>query len=86
VKKTDASYRVSYHIAVVGETNTFAETPIKLHEVKMAICVLDEEQKKKFETVHLSNNTVKSHSRFVSRYRKVFGVPIYISLYFFVAT
>jgi hypothetical protein len=43
VKKTDASYRVSYHIAVAGENNTFAETPIKLHEVKMVICVLDEE-------------------------------------------
>jgi len=43
VKKPDASYRVSYHIAVAGETSTFAETRIKLREVKMTICVLDEE-------------------------------------------
>jgi hypothetical protein len=36
----------------------------------MATCVLGEQSKKKLETVQLSNDTVKSHSRFVSRYRK----------------
>jgi len=67
MKTPNASYRVSYHIAVAEEANTFAETRFKLYEVKMAICVLGERSKKKFETVHLSTNTVKSHSRFVSR-------------------
>jgi hypothetical protein len=67
MKTPNASYRVSYHIAVAVEANTFAETRFKLYEVKMAICVLDERSKKKFQTVHLSTNTVKSHSRFVSR-------------------
>jgi hypothetical protein len=50
--------------------------------VKVANCVLGERSKKKFETVQLSNNTVKSHSRFVSRYRKTFGFPIYMSFVF----
>jgi predicted nucleic acid-binding OB-fold protein len=77
---------VSHHIAVAGEANTFTETLIKLYEVKMAICVLGERSKKKFETFELSNNTVKSHSRFGSRYRKRIVVPIYSSLCFFVAT
>jgi hypothetical protein len=70
VKTPDASYRLSYHITVAGEANTFAENRIKQHEVKMAICVLGERLKKKFETILLSNNTVKCHSRFVSRYSK----------------
>jgi len=86
MKTSCASYRVSYHIAVAGEANIFAETQIKLHEVKTAICVLGERSKKKFVTVQLSHNTVKSHSKFVSRYRKTIGAPIYISLCFFVAT
>jgi hypothetical protein len=86
MKTPDASYRGSYHIAVAEEANTFAETRIKLYEVKIVICVLGEESKKKFETVQLSKKTVRSHSRFVSRYRKIIGVPIYLSLCVFVAT
>jgi hypothetical protein len=67
MKAPNASYRVSYHIAVAEEANTFAETQFKLYEVKMAICVLGERSKNKFETVHFSTYTVKYHSRFVNR-------------------
>jgi hypothetical protein len=74
MKTPDAFYRVSYHISVAGEANTFAETRIKHYEVEMAICVHGERSKKKLATVQLSNNTVKSHSEFVSRYRKTIGI------------
>jgi len=33
---TEASYRVSYHIALAGKAHTLAETLIKLRVVEMA--------------------------------------------------
>jgi len=46
MKTSCASYRASYHFAVAGEANIFAETQIKLYEEKTVICVLGERSKK----------------------------------------
>jgi hypothetical protein len=58
---TKASYRVIYHIALAGKTHIITETLIKPYAVKMAECMLDEQAKKKLETIQLS-----SHSRSIS--------------------
>jgi hypothetical protein len=64
---TEASYRVSYRIALAGEAHTFAETLIKLCAVEMA-SVLGEQSKKKLDTVQLSNNAVKRRIEDLSAY------------------
>jgi hypothetical protein len=48
---TEASYRVSYHIALAGKVHTVAETIIKTCAMGMATCLLGEESKKKLERV-----------------------------------
>lgn len=58
---TEASYTVSYRIALAGEAHTIiiAETLIKPCAKDMAICMLDEKSADIYETVLLSNNTVE---------------------------
>jgi hypothetical protein len=63
---TEVSYRVCYLTALAGEAHKFAETLITPRAVEMATCVLGELSKKKEETVHLSNNTVKVRIKFSS--------------------
>jgi len=58
-KASETSYSVSYRIALAGEAHTVAETLLKQCAVQMAPCVHGEQTKKKLETGHLSNNTVK---------------------------
>jgi hypothetical protein len=62
----EASYRVSYCIALTGESHTIGKTLIKPCAVNMAECMSDVQAKKKLETIHLSNNTVHCHSQDLS--------------------
>jgi hypothetical protein len=67
MKMPEAPYSVRYCAALAGEeTHTIAESPIKPCAVEMATCVFGEEQKKKLETVQLSNNTVERRIRDLS--------------------
>jgi len=62
---------VSYSTALAEEPHTVVETQIKSHAVEMTNCVLGEQsEKKKLETVQLSNNTIKHHIQDVSSYKK----------------
>jgi hypothetical protein len=56
---TVASCRVSCLISLAGEAHAVVETLIKPCAVEMATCVLGEQSKKKFDTVLLSDNSVK---------------------------
>ena len=57
-KATEASYIVSYRIALAGEAHTIAETLIKPCAVDIAKCILDETSAKEITNVPLSNDTV----------------------------
>uniref|UniRef100_A0A8C3HM34 Zinc finger BED domain-containing protein 5 n=1 Tax=Chrysemys picta bellii TaxID=8478 RepID=A0A8C3HM34_CHRPI len=55
---TEASYQVSYRIALAGEAHTIGETLIKPCAKDIVMCMLSEQSGKKIDTVQLSNNTV----------------------------
>lgn len=57
-KATEASYIVSYRIALAGAAHTIAETLIKPCAVDIAKCILDETSAKEITNVPLSNDTV----------------------------
>ena len=57
-KATEASYKVSYRIALSGEAHTIAETLIKPCAKDMATCMIDAKSAEIIETIPLSNNTV----------------------------
>ncbi|XP_030413233.1 zinc finger BED domain-containing protein 5-like [Gopherus evgoodei] len=58
---TEASYRVSYCIALAGEAHTIGETLINPCVKDIVACMLSEQSGKKIGAVHLSNNTVAHH-------------------------
>ncbi|XP_029768663.1 zinc finger BED domain-containing protein 5-like [Terrapene carolina triunguis] len=55
---TEASYRVSYRIALAGEAHTIGEMLIKPCTKDIVTCMLSEQSGKKIDAVQLSNNTV----------------------------
>ncbi|GBL97534.1 Zinc finger BED domain-containing protein 5 [Araneus ventricosus] len=58
-KIKEASYKVSYRIALAGEAHVIGESLIKPCLQDIVLCVLDESYSKQVESVSLSNNTVK---------------------------
>ncbi|GBM23703.1 Zinc finger BED domain-containing protein 5 [Araneus ventricosus] len=58
-KITEASYKVSYRIALAGEAHVIVESLIKPCVQDIVSCVLGESYSKQVESVSLSNNTVK---------------------------
>ncbi|GBM26888.1 Zinc finger BED domain-containing protein 5 [Araneus ventricosus] len=55
----EASYKVSYRIALAGEAHVIGESLIKPCFHDIVSCVLGESYSKQVESVSLSNNTVK---------------------------
>ncbi|GBO26869.1 Zinc finger BED domain-containing protein 5 [Araneus ventricosus] len=58
-KITEASYKVSCRIALAGEAHVIGESLIKPCVQDIVSCVLGQSYSKQFESVSLSNNTVK---------------------------
>uniref|UniRef100_A0A674KES1 BED-type domain-containing protein n=1 Tax=Terrapene triunguis TaxID=2587831 RepID=A0A674KES1_9SAUR len=58
---TEASYRVSYRIALAREAHTIGETLIKPCAKDIVMCMLSEQSGKNVDAVQLSNNTVARH-------------------------
>ncbi|XP_023223531.1 zinc finger BED domain-containing protein 5-like [Centruroides sculpturatus] len=58
---TEASYKASYHISLLGKAHTIGESLIKPILKDVVSCVFDEKSAQKVESISLSNDTVSRH-------------------------
>lgn len=67
---TEASYNVSYHIALSGEAHTIGELLIKPCAKDVVMRMFDEQYSKKIDAVQLSNSTVARRIKDLAADRK----------------